>query len=162
MEEETSYRLRRSTEEIEYRSLPEFKQLDDERTRIFEQLHELQKMRKQYQLKLLATNPEYLQVCNKIKDKRQENIANREVRFSSHVSKKILKRNIKELSEMKCEPPSADNESCLVCSENSKIISFQCGHKSVCPKCALKIMNERKPICPICREEIKQAFRVFE
>jgi len=49
------------------------------------------------------------------------------------------------------------SKSCVVCSENYKIIAFQCGHKQTCSTCAHKLDK-----CPICRERITTRMRIFD
>ena len=44
---------------------------------------------------------------------------------------------------------------CSICFENTPTILFSCNHLFCCFECVLKIIEEYKPKCPVCREEIK-------
>lgn len=147
---------------LEYSLCPDIIKLDEERTQLFLRLYEIGKDRKNLENNLKETSLEYLQVCTGVLESRRESFEKTQKRKGDRIFKDKMKNFIKELSEMKGEPSLSENDSCLICTEYSKTISFGCGHKSVCPECALKILSERKPICPMCREDIKQAFRVFE
>jgi len=147
---------------LEYSLCPDIIKLDEERTQLFLRLYEIGKDRKNLENNLKETSLEYLQVCTGVLESRRESFEKTQKRKGDRIFKDKMKNFIKELSEMKGEPCLSENDSCLICAEYSKTISFGCGHKSVCPECAFKILSERKPICPMCREDIKQAFRVFE
>lgn len=44
---------------------------------------------------------------------------------------------------------------CSICYENTPTILFSCNHLFCCFDCVLKIIEEYKPKCPVCRDEIK-------
>lgn len=45
---------------------------------------------------------------------------------------------------------------CAICfNERKKTVLAPCGHKTICKRCTSRIMEERKPICPICRKPIE-------
>jgi hypothetical protein len=44
---------------------------------------------------------------------------------------------------------------CSICFENTPTILFSCNHLFCCFDCVLKIIEEYKPKCPVCRDEIK-------
>lgn len=53
-----------------------------------------------------------------------------------------------------------DEEACVVCMTNSKIIAFGCGHKQTCAECSRRLIAENK-LCPTCRKEITLAVRIY-
>lgn len=155
-------RLTRQKKELEYKLSPEIKKLDEERHSLFLRLYQIGKDRKTLENSLKETSLEYLQIYTGLLESRRESFEKTQKRKGDRILKNSMKQFIKELSEIKGEPSVSETDSCLICTEYCKTISFGCGHKSVCPECAFKILSERKPKCPMCREDIKQAFRVFE
>lgn len=54
---------------------------------------------------------------------------------------------------------------CSICLEREKNTAFfRCGHKCVCDKCAIKIINQPRKDrkCPICRREIVGKLKIYE
>jgi len=56
-------------------------------------------------------------------------------------------------------PVNSDN-SCCVCKENEPVIVLSCGHKNLCCSCSITLIEKREN-CPICREKIIFATRVY-
>lgn len=147
---------------LEYSMCPDIIKLDEERQELFLRLYQTGKDRKILENHLKETSLEYVQIYTALLESRRESFEKIQKRKGDRILKDSMKRFIKELSEMKGEPCVSETDSCLICAQYCRTISFGCGHKSVCPECAFKILSERKPKCPMCREDIKQAFRVFE
>ena len=58
-------------------------------------------------------------------------------------------------------------EECLVCLEAQiECVIYSCGHMCMCYNCAIRILNSKtptsKPLCPLCRYEIKDVIRVYK
>ncbi|XP_052228913.1 protein neuralized-like isoform X2 [Dreissena polymorpha] len=60
--------------------------------------------------------------------------------------------------------PIADNENneCNVCYERPvNAVLYTCGHMCMCFECAQAVRKERNPLCPICRQEIKDVIKIY-
>ncbi|KAH3786394.1 hypothetical protein DPMN_164501 [Dreissena polymorpha] len=60
--------------------------------------------------------------------------------------------------------PIADNENneCTVCYERPvNFVLYTCGHMCMCFECAQAVRKERNPLCPICRQEIKDVIKIY-
>ncbi|XP_052772432.1 protein neuralized-like isoform X1 [Mya arenaria] len=60
--------------------------------------------------------------------------------------------------------PVADNENneCNVCYERPvNAVLYTCGHMCMCFECAQAVRQERNPLCPICRGEIKDVIKIY-
>ncbi len=51
---------------------------------------------------------------------------------------------------------------CVICLDEKKdIVNNNCKHLSMCKKCSVKIMSQKKPMCPICRKNIDKLIQIF-
>ena len=52
---------------------------------------------------------------------------------------------------------------CTVCLEKPcDSVVYTCGHVCMCFECAINIKESRDPLCPICRQDIKDVIRIFK
>ena len=60
------------------------------------------------------------------------------------------------------ESDAAEAETCVVCLEGSRTHAFlPCGHRSVCQRCADRVIAAKKDFCPMCREPFQSVVRIF-
>jgi hypothetical protein len=58
--------------------------------------------------------------------------------------------------------PDAEETMCVVCFDAPKDhIIVPCGHQCVCEACAEQLTKTRTPLCPVCREPIRETMKVF-
>ena len=56
---------------------------------------------------------------------------------------------------------NANNE-CVVCMEKpSDSVVYACGHLCMCWDCATNVKNHKRPLCPICQQEIRDIIKIF-
>ncbi len=56
-----------------------------------------------------------------------------------------------------------DPNECVICMASQRdALLYSCGHVVGCFKCSVALRNSRNPVCPICREVIKDVVRVFQ
>jgi len=54
-------------------------------------------------------------------------------------------------------------KACIVCMEHLKtILVVPCGHKSLCPKCTHRFIDNNINECPVCRSTIEKFVTVFD
>jgi len=70
-----------------------------------------------------------------------------------------LSKFLKKLRRIQDEKTSENP--CYICLEHSPVIVFSCGHKRTCAGCSLIVLRQGK-VCPLCKEEIVSATRVWE
>lgn len=52
---------------------------------------------------------------------------------------------------------------CTVCFENvCDSVVYTCGHMCMCYNCAVQVKASADPLCPICRQDIKDVIRIFK
>lgn len=57
---------------------------------------------------------------------------------------------------------NAANE-CTVCFERAcDSVLYTCGHMCMCYQCAQQVKNSNDPLCPICRQEIKDIIKIYK
>ncbi len=65
----------------------------------------------------------------------------------------------------KVEPAQARTQKemeCLVCMDSARgVVCIPCGHACMCEPCSLKLFEERRPACPVCREGIERTQAIF-
>ncbi len=70
-----------------------------------------------------------------------------------------------DLSRLQGEDKKAaeNQESCIICLENERVVVYNyCGHLKFCIKCTKQLFSDEiKPKCPMCREVIESATRVY-
>ncbi len=86
---------------------------------------------------------------------------------SSSIDASIAKlENIQdeELSDSDENDVHSTDNACVVCMVNKRIVVLQCGHRQLCAACTVTLLRGQQSSqkCPTCREQIAQAFRVFE
>jgi hypothetical protein len=58
--------------------------------------------------------------------------------------------------------PDTEETQCVVCFDAPKDhIIVPCGHQCVCARCAEQLTKTRTPMCPVCREPIRETMKVF-
>jgi hypothetical protein len=72
----------------------------------------------------------------------------------------LWKKNLDTISIMQ-DSKADTNSPCVVCLENEPIIVFNCGHKKTCAGCTKIILTSNRK-CPICREDICTATKVYD
>ena len=72
----------------------------------------------------------------------------------------LWKKNLDTISIMQ-DSKADTNPPCIVCLENEPIVVFNCGHKKTCAGCTKIILTSNRK-CPICREEICMATKVYD
>ncbi|KAJ6427362.1 hypothetical protein OIU84_022871 [Salix udensis] len=56
-----------------------------------------------------------------------------------------------------------DGQLCVICLTRRRRSAFiPCGHLACCHICAISVESEVSPICPICRQAVRNSIRVFE
>ena len=59
-------------------------------------------------------------------------------------------------------PAAAVEDECVVCLERGRDhVLLPCGHLCVCEACALQVQGGPTPVCPLCRQGVQSAVRVF-
>ena len=58
--------------------------------------------------------------------------------------------------------PDSEETMCVVCFDAPKEYAIvPCGHQCVCARCAEQLTKTRTPMCPVCREPIRETVKVF-
>ncbi|XP_019196882.1 PREDICTED: E3 ubiquitin-protein ligase SPL2 isoform X2 [Ipomoea nil] len=56
-----------------------------------------------------------------------------------------------------------DGQLCVICLTRRRRSAFvPCGHLVCCPRCALSVVRELSPPCPLCRQTIHSAVRIYD
>lgn len=72
----------------------------------------------------------------------------------------LLDSCLAKIRNGKDSPASSPDNCCCVCGENQAVIVLSCGHKNLCCSCSITLIEKREN-CPICREKIIFATRVY-
>ncbi|KAH7547082.1 hypothetical protein FEM48_Zijuj01G0269400 [Ziziphus jujuba var. spinosa] len=71
-----------------------------------------------------------------------------------------------DTSEIHTEEETADvpdGELCVICLMRRRRSAFvPCGHRVCCQFCAISIVREGSPRCPVCRQEIRNSLRIYD
>ncbi|CAH6419798.1 RING finger type zinc finger protein, partial [uncultured virus] len=74
----------------------------------------------------------------------------------------IRKRDLLKIPHAWKEEKAADNrDRCVICFENKRTITLNCGHFNTCGHCTRELLRSDKKECPICRTEIISITRTF-
>lgn len=56
-----------------------------------------------------------------------------------------------------------DKRLCIVCQDRPKcVLVMPCRHLCMCSQCALRLMDQRKVTCPICRGAVAECMNVYD
>jgi len=111
-----------------------------------------------------GNNDNYGIMCNKLTGKIITNQNNVSVNYNTDIKKNPLEKKKELLEDLKSnknrdEKAKEEKDACCICLENlKKVTLLKCGHLCCCISCTISIFDNVKPICPICREEIKKCF----
>jgi len=77
--------------------------------------------------------------------------------------KQLITAHINEGSASeKAKLTPENNNECVVCLDGPKqFILIPCGHLILCTECAEDLMKGNAPLCPVCRQAVKQSQRVY-
>ena len=84
---------------------------------------------------------------------------NRDFYFNNRIASRVSHLKIK--LHGKDEIAKENDDACVVCFENKRIVVFGCGHLKYCIACTQKMMKTPCFSCPECRAPVKQALRVY-
>ncbi|XP_074640822.1 protein neuralized-like [Tubulanus polymorphus] len=55
-----------------------------------------------------------------------------------------------------------DSKECVICYENiTDTVLYACGHMCICSSCAGTLRKQRNPLCPICRQPVKDVIKIY-
>lgn len=117
----------------------------------------------------MVKEEKFIEVKNKIIDMIIYDITripkNKEIKSSSFIfrqknKKCIVIEDTQIVSNKQNNSDTEDNNMCTICFERKYNMAFNCGHV-ICDVCNSKIMEQERPICPMCRKDVKTTIKLF-
>lgn len=128
----------------------------DENDEIFQVCQEIHNMNKTNKLevmyKLYNKNIDNIHLKKFVQRNYNIKLTNNEKKFNVLLHNELDK---KQKVNSSSQIMNKDFFHCSICYDNIPTILFSCHHLFCCFDCVLKIIEEYKPKCPICRQEIK-------